>query len=203
MKKIYLIISLICLTYMTYGQNNGNGTINGHEYVDLGLPSGLKWATCNVGAKFPEEYGDYFAWGEVNPKEKYTIENSFTNIKETTDISGNIKHDAATAKWGKSWRTPTKDEVDELFNNCTWEWAKQNETNGYKVTSKVNGNSIFIPAAGFYDGPFLYNAGKYGNYLSSTPYNEIYVYILFFDSNYKLYYGINHQYGRTVRPVSD
>ena len=98
MKKICLIISIICMTFMSYGQKSNNGKINGHKYVDLGLPSGIKWATCNVGANTPEEYGDYFAWGETNTKENYTIENSLVDIKETTDISGNIKYDAATAK---------------------------------------------------------------------------------------------------------
>lgn len=203
MKKICLIISIICMTFMSYGQKSNNGKINGHKYVDLGLPSGIKWATCNVGANTPEEYGDYFAWGETNTKENYTIENSLVDIKETTDISGNIKYDAATAKQGNSWRTPTKDEIVELLNNCSWEWTEQNDTNGYKVTSKVNGNSIFIPAAGFYDGSSLHTNGKNGSYLSSTPENNIYAYTLFFNNYYKLYYGINHHYGRTIRPVSD
>ena len=92
-----------------------------HEYIDLGLPSGLKWATCNIGANAPEEVGDYFAWGEIKPKDKYTEENSLTYTKNIAtsknrlwNISGKPKYDAATANWGKEWRMPTKDEMLEL-----------------------------------------------------------------------------------------
>ena len=85
--------------------------INGHEYVDLGLPSGLKWATCNVGANTPEEYGNYYAWGEIVPKTDYSDENCATLGKQLSDISGNANYDAATANWGASWRMPTKEEI--------------------------------------------------------------------------------------------
>ena len=95
------------------------GTERGHEWVDLGLPSGVKWATCNVGASDPWEYGDYFAWGETSPKSEYTKENSKTYNRNMGDISGNPNYDAARANWGGSWRIPTKKEFHELGTECT------------------------------------------------------------------------------------
>ena len=138
---------------------------NGHEYVDLGLS--VKWATCNVGANKPEEYGDYFAWGETCIKAEsdssncptYGLTNSQLQTQGYIDGEGNLtaQYDAATANWGGNWRMPTKAEYDELLNNCTWTWTTQNSVNGCKVTSKTNGNSIFLPAAGYYcDGSSLY-----------------------------------------------
>ena len=150
---------------VAYGNNNTND--DKHEAVDLGLS--VKWATCNVGAESPEEYGDYFAWGETTTKSEDTYENSKTCGKNIGDIAGNPAYDAATANWGGSWRMPTKAEFEELINNCTWQWTTQGGKNGYKVTSKINGNSIFLSAAGYRNGSSLNNAGYNGNYLSSTP----------------------------------
>ena len=149
---------------------------NGHSYVDLGLPSGLKWATCNVGANAPEEYGDYFAWGETSPNSIYS--GNLSTLPLTAD--------AARVNWGGNWRMPTKAEQDELSdtNNCTWTWTTQNGVNGYKVRSKKNGNSIFLPAAGSRSGDDLYSEGRYGYYWSSslnTSYNSE-AYELFFKS---------------------
>ena len=141
--------------------NTTNGQINGYDYVDLGLPSGLKWATCNVGASSPSEYGNYYAWGEVEPKESYTQQNCLTWGQEIGDISGNPQYDAARANWGGTWRMPTKIEFDELINNCTWTWTNEGGNNGWRVTGP-NGNSIFFPAAGYRYGTSLYNAGSYG-----------------------------------------
>ena len=93
---------------------------NGHDYVDLGLPSGLKWATCNVGSTTPEGYGDFFAWGEINTKDSYTPQNSITNGYQIGDISGNEQYDAARANWGATWRLPTKEELQELLDNCVF-----------------------------------------------------------------------------------
>ena len=145
-----------------------SGTENGHDYVDLGLPSGLKWATCNVGANAPEEYGDYYAWGEITTKTEYTEDNSLTYGKQMNDISGNSQYDAATANWGGDWRMPTKAEQEELLNDCTWTWTTYNGVNGYNVEGP-NGNSLFLPAAGFRDGSSLGSAGSLGSYWSSTP----------------------------------
>ena len=140
------------------------GEINGHAYVDLGLS--VKWATCNVGANSPEEYGQYFAWGETSPKTVFTEENSLTNKKHMEDFSGDEQYDAAAANWGGGWRMATSDEYTELINDCTWILV---ENEGYKVTGP-NGNSIFIPTSGFYNGSSLDNSGTYS--WSSTPCNE-------------------------------
>lgn len=149
--------------------NNRICTINGHEYVDLGLPSGLKWATCNVGASSPEDYGDYYAWGETTTKSDYSSSTSTTYGKQMSSIAGNPTYDVACNKWGSPWRLPTEAEFQELIDNCTWEWSTRNGHNGYKVTSKKNGNSIFLPAAGFRYGTSSGGQGSYGYYWSATP----------------------------------
>lgn len=179
-----------------------SGIINGHEWVDLGLPSGLKWATCNVGASSPEEYGNYYAWGETETKAEYTEENSLTDGKQMSDISGNAQYDVATANWGGSWRMPTREQMEELVDRCEWEWIQVNGVNGYKLTGP-NGNSIFLPAAGFRLGPSLYNAGVFGNYWGSTPFedNSYYAYYLYFDSGTQYVYWCSRLCGLSVRPV--
>ena len=155
-----------------------------HEYVDLGLPSGTKWATCNVGASKPEEYGDYFAWGEPKPKSTYNWSTYF----DTDDVGKTFKKyninggltelqpedDAATANWGSGWRMPSSDQINELINDeyTTWKWTQLNGVNGRKVTSKSNGNSIFLPAAGIRWGVELGNVGSYGDYWSSSLYPD-------------------------------
>ena len=145
--------------------------INGHEYVDLGLS--VKWATCNVGASSPKEHGDYFAWGETSPKSTYDKEGSKTYSKSGyEDIAGDASLDAARANWGGTWRLPTEAEMEELEEECTWMWTSQNGVNGYKVTNKMNGNSIFLPAAGHRDGASLNCAGEDGNYWASTPHES-------------------------------
>ena len=130
---------------------------NGHEYVDLGLS--VMWATCNVGANKPEEYGDYFAWGEVECKTKYTWGNykygsSPTSILKYKDskVVLDLCDDAAYMNWGGYWRTPTREEVRELVKNSTWTWITQNGVKGCRITSKINGHDIFLPASGYYKG---------------------------------------------------
>ena len=179
--------------------------IEGYEYVDLGLPSGLLWATCNIGAKTPEEYGDYFAWGETSTKAEYTSVNSLTYYKEFNDISGNAQYDAATANWGGNWRMPTKAEQEELFTNCTWTWVTQNGVNGYKVASKTNGNYIFLPAAGYRYNSRLYDAGLWGFYWSSVPFggdNDNAYIIGFLNFEHFVHHNYCRYDGRSVRPVS-
>ena len=139
-----------------------------HEYVNLGLPSGLLWATCNVGANAPEEYGDYFSWGETQPKDSY-LSDSYTYSDNPTVLPSD--HDAATANWGNCWRMPTKEEYEELYNNTTVTWTQQNGVNGRLFTA-ANGNSLFLPAAGYrWDGE-LDDAGDWGLYWSSSPYTD-------------------------------
>ncbi len=180
------------------------GTINGHEYIDLGLPSGLKWATCNVGASKPEEYGNYYAWGETSTKSSYTYDNSVTYGKNFSDIGGNPAYDVARKEWGSTWRLPTKAEFDELLNNCTWTWTTQNGINGYKVTSRKNGNSIFLPAAGWRGGTSLNGQGTYSYYWSSTPResSSYYAFNLYFFSSLHRTDWSSRGDGRSVRPVS-
>ena len=202
MKKISIIIFLGCL----FGLNmplsaQSTGTLNGHEWVDLGLLSGLKWATCNVGAKTPEQCGNYYAWGETKPKEEYNQANSLTYGKQMDDISGNAQYDAATANWGGDWRMPTKTEMEELNKNCTWEWIKQNGVKGYKVTGP-NGNSIFLPAVGNFYGT-TFNSGSCDDscYWSSTPNCIYYVYSLYFDGGSRNVFNYTRDHGLSVRPV--
>ena len=180
-----------------------DGMINGHQYVDLGLSSGLKWATCNVGADSPEEYGGYYAWGETETKTEYTQGNSVTFGQQLSDISGNAQYDAATANWGGTWRMPTKDEIRELIYNCSWTPETQNGVDGFKVTGS-NGNYIFIPASGYRDGSSSYIYGEC-YYWSSTPhqYSSDYSYILYSDYEYQSE-DMNYRYrGLTIRPVSN
>lgn len=157
-----------------------------HEYVDLGLS--VKWATCNVGATKPEEYGDYFAWGETEPKEmydwstykwcngsettltKYCTDGSYGTVDNKTQLE--LSDDAAHANWGDSWRMPTDSELTELREQCTWTWTTQNGVNGCKVTSKSNGNSIFLPAAGYYYDSLLGSVGIGGICWSSSLYAD-------------------------------
>lgn len=179
--------------------------IYGQRYVDLGLPSGLKWAAYNVGARTPEEYGDYYAWGETETKSDYSQSTSTTSGKEMDDISGSTQYDAARKQWGGSWRLPTAVEFQELIDNCTWEWSSNGATKGYKVTSKVNAQSIFLPAAGWCVGASRRSAGSYGFYCSSTPSKDDLAnsYGLYLNSN-SYYNGENcRYYGCSVRPVSD
>lgn len=190
-----------------------------YEAVDLGLS--VKWATCNVGASKPEEYGDYYAWGETTTKSDYSWDTykwcgneEYTVTKYCTDsYYGTVDNlttltssdDVATVKWGSKWRMPTKEEMKELVENCTWVWTIQGGANGMKVKGH-NGNSIFLPAAGYrYYGSSLYYAGEYGAYWGATLYedNEWGAYYIDFVSNV---YDVSERYryyGRTVRPVTE
>ena len=185
--------------------SSSTGSISGHDYVDLGLS--VKWATCNVGASSPEGYGDYFAWGETSPKSSYDSANSKTYGKSSYnhDIGGDSSTDAARANWGGSWRLPTAEEFQELIDNCKWTWTTLNGKKGYKVVSKKNGNSIFLPAAGDRYGTSLYFAGEFGSYWSSTPYEDYSygAYFLSFDSSGHRVNGDYRYDRRTVRPVSE
>ena len=193
------------------------------EYVDLGLPSGLKWATCNVGAITPEGYGDYFAWGETEPKTtyswstykyhngsyetitKYCTKSSDGTVDNKTTLE--LTDDAARVNWGGNWRMPTTAEQDELrdTSNCTWTWTTQNGVKGYKITSKKNGNSIFLPAAGYGNNDNLNYAGSDGFYWSSSLSTNVsyYAYYVGFSSGRLGWYYSNRCYGQPVRAVCE
>ncbi len=153
MKKIWTIVAAMAATLCATAQNSENG----HEWVDLGLPSGLKWATMNVGATTPEGYGNAYAWGETEPKTRYdfttykygdgTTFSKYNNTdgKEVLDL----EDDAARVNWGGSWRMPTAADFEELLNNCTWIY---NESNGGYTVQGSNGNTIFLPKTNFYYG---------------------------------------------------
>ena len=195
-----------------------------HACIDLGLPSGTLWATCNVGADNPEDYGDYFAWGETQPKDyydwstyqycmggsgtltKYCNNSSYGYNGFTDDLTTLLpEDDAATANWGADWRMPTLVEWEELYNNTSSIWTTQNGENGRLFTSS-NGNSLFLPAAGCHE-VNLYDVESYGYYWSSSlvtdyPYNSpLNAWILFIHSGYYGMNGYGRSHGRSVRPV--
>ena len=171
------------------GEAQGN-VINGHEYVDLGLPSGTLWATCNVGADKATAYGSYFAWGETSTKETYAWssykwcngsaealtkyctdsadgDNGFTDNKTTLDAAD----DVAAVAWGGTWRMPAPADFQELKDYCDWEWVYSyggEEVKGCTVTSKANGAVIFLPASGYIHGTAQFSAGGHGYYWASS-----------------------------------
>ena len=203
------------------GAGGGNGTYNGHAYVDLGLPSGLLWATCNVGANAPEDYGDYFAWGEITTKTTYNWStyqycngsgSTFTKYCNHSYYGNNgftdnltvlqSSDDAATANWGNGWCMPTKAQWEELKDNTTITWTTQNGVSGRKFTVS-NGYSLFLPAAGCRYDSSLSGAGSYGYYWSSSLGTEApyYAWRLHFGSDgCYVDYGYRY-YGQSVRPV--
>ena len=156
---------------------------NHPHMIDLGLPSGTKWACCNVGANTPVEYGDYFAWGETAPKSAYLASNykwyiggDNNNISKycTNSDYGTVDNrtelepedDAAYVNWGTGWRMPSLSQIYELLNNCTSEWTTVNGLGGYLFKSNINNRAIFFPAAGFYNNKGLRSIGTVGTYWS-------------------------------------
>ena len=205
-------------SFTTEGSSGGGGSWGSHDYVNLGLPSGTLWATCNVGASSPEDYGNYYAWGETTTKSNYDWStyqycngsyNTLTKYCNKSNYGYNgftdnltilqPSDDAATANWGNGWRMPTNEEWQELCQNTTHTWTTQNGVNGRSFTAS-NGNSLILPASGYrWDGE-LYYAGSLGLYWSSslnTDNPNLAWYLYFYSgsvSNYR--YG-----GFSVRPV--
>jgi hypothetical protein len=196
--------------YLTSGIDVALVTGTDHRFVDLGLPSGTLWATCNIGATTPEGYGDYFAWGETTPKSTY----SWSTYKYGSPSSTLTKYcsidnlttllpedDAATANWGNSWRMPTKEECEELYQKTTHTWTTQNGVEGRLFTAS-NGNSLFLPAAGFRTDDN--HTGGSGSYWSSSlltiyPYNAWSFYFISYDAYMRD--GRSRFYGLPVRAV--
>ena len=195
-------------------------TLDHRQAIDLGLS--VKWASCNVGATTPEEYGGYYAWGETEEEDcydwstykwyngsydtmtKYCTNSSYGTVDNKTILDP--EDDVAHVKWGDGWRMPTEDEIIELLDKCSREWATVNGVNGQKVTGP-NGNSIFLPAAGYRDGTELHRRGSYGDYWSGTLHENSSsggCSVLGFSSDF-LYrvYDAGRCNGYTVRPVTE
>ena len=234
------VLSVTAQNYMEVYRNNGNrihfqvedldsilfsdgeDSTSSHEYVDLGLS--VKWATCNVGANVPYEYGDYYAWGETETKNNYDWStyrycmgrdstmtkycnfsyggyNGFMDNKTNLDLDDDVAH----VKWGGNWRMPTSIEQEELRDQCTWSWTCLNGINGYTVTSKKKGYEdrwIFVPSGGIYVGDKIENMGSMGfiwsSSLTSRPWSS---YVLFMGmSDIKASRHFRY-YGHNVRPV--
>ena len=220
------ITDVILLVNYILNQNDNLICPDSHHphMIDLGLPSGTKWACCNVGATKPEEYGGYYAWGETEEKDDYndvtylystgvdkTGDGLYDDWHEDTghlgiwqnlgEISG-TEYDVAHVKWGGNWCMPTWDDIQELLDYCNHVWTTLNGVNGYKFTGS-NGNSIFFPAAGIRGDGELIGAGDSGKYWSSTqgPYNSDGAYDLFFYSDTAYWIGDYRPGGQSVRPV--
>lgn len=195
-----------------------------HNYVDLGVS--VKWATCNVGAEKPEDYGGYYAWGETGMKDYYdwsTYKYCKGSYNKLTKYCGGgsfgyngysdkitvleSSDDVAHVKWGGDWRMPTKAEWEELLDrkNFTWKWIEQNGVKGYKVISKkagYDGNSIFLPATGIYENGDITTSGVYGNYWSSTLVSYCsYAKALWIGDEWIYLSNGDRCYGFSVRPV--
>lgn len=205
------------------GDNNGGGSGGSNSsvvWVDLGLPSGLLWADRNVGAASPEDYGNYFAWGETVPKDVYNwstyaygnsygmltkyCNDSYYGLNGFTDNLTTLQasDDAATAIFGGKARTPTIYEWEELLNNTTSTWTTRNGVYGRLLTGR-NGNSLFLPAAGYRYGSLLNDAGEYGDYWSSMLLTDgpNDAWLFSFDSDYQGMNTVNRLNGFSVRAV--
>jgi hypothetical protein len=196
------------------------------EYVDLGLGSGTLWATHNLGAINPEDYGDYFAWGETVPNKdtytwattafvyyengslrfsKYNTDSQYGEIDNKTELDP--EDDAAYVNWGPQWRMPSVAQIDELLNQCTWQWTEVNGVKGRLLTGP-NGNTLFLPAAGQRSGANLSNVGTNGiywtrelYYVSANNYRPMNAFRLYFSSGMKQKGNTSRNYGYPVRPV--
>lgn len=225
--RTYVIVSSLYTYYgETYSFNTTSLSMDspGH-YVDLGLPSGTLWAISNIGAIYPEKYGDYFAWGETSGYSngkidfdwstykwcngssstltKYCTNSSRGTVDNKTELD--LEDDAAYVNWGKQWRMPSMEQFKELINSdyTTTEWTTENRVYGRKITSKTNGNYIFLPAAGYRSGTSLNGAGSRGDYWSRTLVTDIpnFAWGLYFSSDYVDTNYRSRYYGQSVRPV--
>ena len=211
----YYGINVRAIVPGTKTPGSGTGTENNYKYVDLGLPSGLKWATCNVGASSPEQTGLYFAWGETTG---YTGEQVTSGVRAfskdvynsgpAASISANLtlEQDAARANLGGNWRMPTKDDYQELFDNCNVTWVsnyKEKGVAGRLFISNINGNMLFLPAAGTGNNSSVNNIGSNGYYWTSSWYSSTSAYQLHFICGEQSFGYYRRYYGRPVRGVCE
>ncbi len=213
------VLALIIYKHVLPSDHSGKDVtkVNNHAYVDLGLPSGTKWATANVGAKKNTDGGYNFAWGEVRDKALYDMSNYIwrdiyvfsqeTCIKYNKDDNKTkleARDDAASVRWGTEWRMPTKEEFEELIDNCDWE-IQYNKNNYIFLVgrSKTNGEAITFPACGFMSGYDTSLYGQYGGYWSSTLFQEHTsdAYIFSFNSKSISCVNNNRCEGLKIRPV--
>ncbi|MCQ2189802.1 MAG: hypothetical protein MJZ00_07860 [Paludibacteraceae bacterium] len=216
-----MIFATGCVNNETKKNEGGEAQTSKCESVDLGLTSGTKWASCNVGADAPEAYGDYFAWGETISKEVYSdttykyyiaadsvaADSSAKKVWKNigADIAG-TEYDAATAVMGDAWKMPTEAQCKELIYECDWAWTEVNGVNGYKVTGK-NGNSIFLPAAGLRGAGDVVNNDKIGGFWSSTicdapeTSGDFAMHLNYYSESHAVEKG-GRGYGRTIRAVA-
>lgn len=184
----------------------GDDNLRGYEAVDLGLS--VKWAACNVGADTPQGFGGYYAWGETEEKQAYTLDTYIDPNPQglPMDISG-TELDVAHVKWGGSWRMPTYTEFAELIRSCAWEWSTIDGVSGYKVTGP-NGNSIFLPAGGhksLYHGEYtpVRDENETGCYKTSTDMSHGPCYVIFNDRSVSYNGDGRGFYGESIRPVTN
>ena len=212
MKKLQTILTLMLVALTANAQLCPD---NNHPHmIDLGLPSGTKWACCNVDTEHPEKqsptnYGGYYAWGELDGNKDYYywstyihFDNSYNTCHELgSDIAG-TEYDVAHVKWGGSWVMPSHDQIEELLDECTYKWTTVNGVKGGQFTGP-NGKSIFLPAAGYFWYDFL-GAGSVGNYWSSTqdPSYTDNACELYFSLDYLVWDDRSRYNGFSVRPVS-
>lgn len=212
------------VTFETVGkQDLGGGVylINGHKFIDLGLPSGILWAETNIGAETEADEGNFFAWGETDMTQKasfgwdsYKFGTSASDLTKYNSTDGKTvldqEDDAAYVNWGSSCRMPTMEEFEELRNpdNCTWSWATWKTSSGssikgYRITSTTNGNVIFLPAAGYYLKDKFLCQGTNGYYWTNTLKTVNYAYYFYLDNNSHDLDNFYRYYGRNIRPVAE
>lgn len=219
MKKLLLVVFLIVFVYTLKAQNNSNDNVVEPDAIDLGLS--VKWASFNLGASKPEEYGNYYAWGEVQTKQDYDWESykyGNNNVELTKYVTQgqygkdgltdhlkvlNPEDDAASYLLGGLWRIPTNTELAELRDKCTWSWTSENGVDGYRVKGP-NNKSIFLPAAGMYINSNNNTLNKGGRYWSSEVFSQNdMANTLYFDSNasHTGWDAKSRPYGLSIRPV--
>lgn len=205
------------IDYLLKGTWDDGPQVDNHEWVNLGLPSGTLWATCNVGADNPEDYGDYFAWGETEPKSIYTFStykwcngsyNTLTKYCTNSDL-GTVDNkteldpedDVAYVNWGPLWCMPSVDQINELLENCSREWTMLNDVSGWLITGP-NGNSMFLPSAGYRWDDYVADTGGICYYWTRTLFGDptcAHVHYLTYDT--WTWMILTRDYGLPVRAV--